>query len=316
MSKIKFYLSLLVIFSLSAILFGISYSKETGVSNYTSLVQVNDELKVAYNKGNEISIDKVIAKDEYEKAPIYSMGITNLSKEKATYVIDVVCYDCFSNNVYYSLDGSEPVLLTSRILLTDHINKYGKTNDYQSHGIRFFATDNYVGKIKFNVTKVDLSNLGDLIYQDKQVYLNDNSYRYYGENVNNYLNYQGQRYRILGIIDDKIKIVSQNNIAGSYVTENNYLSLNDFLASFNNKEINKDNIANYSSWLKDGYYWFNDTASLNRHYYLEGNQVSEDNDEAYHLNQVVIELPKDIKISSGNGSIDEPYEINEVNYES
>ena len=123
MSKIKFYLSLLVIFSLSAILFGISYSKETGVSNYTSLVQVNDELKVAYNKGNEISIDKVIAKDEYEKAPIYSMGITNLSKEKATYVIDVVCYDCFSNNVYYSLDGSEPVLLSSRVLLTDHINK-------------------------------------------------------------------------------------------------------------------------------------------------------------------------------------------------
>ena len=27
-------------------------------------------------------------------------------------------------------------------------------------------------------------------------------------------------------------------------------------------------------------------------------------------------LSKDIKISSGNGSIDEPYEINEVNYES
>ena len=315
MAKIKFYLSLLVIFGLSAILLGVSYSKEAGVSYYSSSIKVNDDLKVAYDKGNEVTIDKVIMKEDYEKAPLYNIGITNLSSEKATYVIDISCMACLSNNVYYSLDGEEPVLLTSHILFMDHINKYGKTNDFQSHSLRLFTIGDYVGKIKFNVIKIDLSNLGDLIYQDKQVYVSDNDYRYYGEDVNNYLIYQGQRYRILGLIDDRVKIVSQDNIESEYNPEDNYLTLKDFLASFNNEEVNKDNIINYSSWLKNGYYWFLDSSSLGRHYYLENDFVSDDEDSNKHFNQVVKELPRNIKVTGGKGSLEEPYEVAEVNYE-
>ena len=113
----------------------------------------------------------------------------------------------------------------------------------------------------------------------------------------------------------KLSKESKDNIESEYNPEDNYLTLKDFLASFNNEEVNKDNIINYSSWLKNGYYWFLDSSSLGRHYYLENDFVSDDEDSNKHFNQVVKELPRNIKVTGGKGSLEEPYEVAEVDYE-
>ena len=85
--------------------------------------------------------------------------------------------------------------------------------------------------------------------------------------------------------------------------ENNYLQFNDFLKTFNNREVDSSNMDSFDTWLKEyNNYWFKDGSV-----YIDNTLNTERIGQ--HIGSEVIEISDYVLLSGGDGSSNNPYEV-------
>jgi len=296
----RFYIILFLVFSLSAILLGITYSKESDIDINDILYEENtSEVKIVYSSEN------ILTKDNSS----LDFSITNKSEEKLYYTIKLNNLNDASYN--YVLDNLENKYTTDKIY-TGVINSYGTDSDVVTHTLDIISDNDYKVKVDIVINKEQL--LIETIKNSKDIYVDsDNNYRYYGENVNNYIDYDNSKYQIIGIINNKIKLISTNYVKSSYNKDNEYLELEDYLASFKNELIDKKDINKYKSWLcSDKNYWLSSDTKTKGDL-VDTEEILTKNKKESYYERIIKDIDTNIYYIDGDGSIDSPYE---VSYES
>lgn len=151
MSEKRFYIPLVIILCLSVLLFGVSYSKESGKINYTKAAVNKDGLKIVYDNGNFINVHNSTNPNKYQKITGNIVSITNESKKNKEYLIKIKCDNCFNKEIYYSLDKKAPQILNSEIIYQGTLSKYGTEDDHVSHELKFFTPKTYNEDIKYEI---------------------------------------------------------------------------------------------------------------------------------------------------------------------
>ena len=203
MSLARFYVPLLIILSLSILILSLSYSKESGNTDYDGSVIKENNLKIVYANGTELKSPVVKLKD-YKNATEFYYSITNEGKNNNYYELDIICDDCYGKGFYYSIDGGEPVEITSKVLIEEEFEKYGSLNDHVSHSLRVFSPDKAVNNMKYQVRTINRNTIEYAINKDNSVMIVDGKYVYRDDTISNYVIKDGILYRITDIKNDMI----------------------------------------------------------------------------------------------------------------
>lgn len=132
---------------------------------------------------------------------------------------------------------------------------------YVFRAIYYYKKTNYVPKTKDLYSTVvnlkNITNYGDGLYKE------DNSYYFKGKNVDNYVLYSDVLWRIVELDDNKIKLVSDNNITSLvYGIESNYEN------SYIYKLLNSEDFIN-TLYLSEKYLvnseWCNENIDINKY---------------------------------------------------
>ena len=312
MSAKRFYIPLVIVLTLSVVLLGMSYSKESGVSDYDAIVSKSDGIKVIYESKNVFSSEVLNDLTKYLEVKEYKFNIINLNKTKENYYIKVDLGEADKDiKFYYSLDGKEPVLLSKDIILESTLEEYGSNGDYVTHSLRLFSDKAYDKSVSFSVKRSNINNLEYRILSGVNTYKDsDGNYRYYGDDVNNFIKYNDEIYRIIGLVDGKVRLVSEVKNNGQFDSNNESITLKEYLGAFNNSNINVASAMFYRNWLSTGVYWFNDMIEgTDNKYYLSYDNILEDSSASYHSHRLILNLDNDLVINSGDGTFNSPFEV-------
>lgn len=303
MSK-KIYVVLFSVFSLSVLLLGLSYSKESGVNNEVFLADsTNDNYRIIFDEDNFIdtgSNNKV------------TLSIINIRDEEVNYSIKLDELDGLKyKDVYYTINNGEETKLKDGIIELGSLNSYGTRGDQGTYEILIYSKCNALYNFEISINNKNINTLKYVIALSEQVYLDsDGDSRYYGVNPNNYIKYNGVIYRIIGVIDGKIKIISEDKGLGVYdTTKGSYLTLDDYLKSFNNVNVTKDNALEYDSWLENRGFWLKDTLGEQAYYASLSYGVGLSNKNVDYYIRYVYEIPENSVVVVGDGSLNKPYEV-------
>lgn len=286
-------------------LLGFSYSKESGISEDNGLLEVNNEkMKVVYsnnkrlNTTNNNSVTLSIV-NKTDKLAFYSLELNEVNGT-----------DC--NDLYYVIDESEKKDFNGAMISLGELNEYGKMGDQATHTIKIGSKSNQALEFTIDVKNIQSNLLINVIRNSNDVYTSLNgNVRYYGENPNNYIKVDGEIKRIIGIVGDDIKVVGEPKGLGIYNTAlGDYVTLDDYLGSFNVSDININNVLNYKSWLmgEKAYWILTDSSNLVNYVSKKKGIGTSTRYVSYYL-RYVDTLDNKYVVSGGNGSIDSPYEV-------
>ena len=136
------------------------------------------------------------------------------------------------------------------------------------------------------------------------------NYRFFGGEVNNYIKLNGNMYRIVGLINGKIKVVGEAGDIARYVTNNNYLTVEDYVLSFDKHDLKEDNLLGNESWLNIDYRYWLESDNENVGKMVDADVgVRTDAKSKIHYQRIVREVDGNVTIEKGNGSISNPYEV-------
>lgn len=100
-----------------------------------------------------------------------------------------------------------------------------------------------------NFSRFLINNSDNLIRMDDSFpnSIKDNSYRFVGENPNNYVSINGNIFRIIGIFDGNVKLIANSNWQNIAFSEqkNNYFGENSVYVKLNNEYLSSLNISDY-----------------------------------------------------------------------
>ena len=305
----KYYFIVLFVLILSILILGISFSKESSNEMSAVVNEVNnDKLRIIYKNENLFKLNKEFEND---------ITIINNNSSNVRYAIILSEINGKKyENISYVIDNSEVKQVNDKgIIYIGKLNEYGFDNDLIIHHIKIFANNQNSSNYEFslNIKVINENILDENIIFDENVYQENNNYRYFGNITNNYLKYDNQLYRILGLINDKIRLISEIKEPAKFDASQTYLSIDDYLASYNNKDVNIDNFKNCFSWLNtDVSYYLVDTS--NKAYIIDGqnNLVLVNSIKNYNVRNI-IEIDSNAKIIRGNGTISNPYEVSYEN---
>ncbi len=298
----RFYIELFAIMLVSLLLLGMSFSKESGINAQMSLLETStDDIRMVYLNGKNMSMEN----------PSNYISIINKKDEEVTYQVclrevnDVMDYD-----VQYSIDDGESQKLEKGFVQEITLSPYGKDGD--RIGFRLFL----------NITNPDLSfrleldehkpnYFIDTIMNDSHVYKDEEgNYRYFGKDVNNYIYYDGSIYRMLGIIDGKILLSTDEIRLIRYESDNDYITLKDYLRSFEEHDLTVDSAQGKTSWMiEDHDYWLKDLDGDNAYYADKTRGVGIVSIRKMLFNRKTSVLEGNFVLVSGDGSKDHPYEV-------
>ena len=306
--KKQLYLIITVVLFISVILLSISYAKESTYEQKTSTYEINEEnIKIIYGKNNYFTLNKnfsnditIVNKDSKEIA--YGLFLKEVNNREYS-------------NIYYSINGEKNKKIIKNLLYIGTLSKFGTQGDLNTLNVKLSADKDFSSSNEFvlEIRIIDNESLSELITIDKSTYLDSNSnYRYYGEIVNNYLIYENQLYRIIGLIDNKIKIINEPVIQDKFNSTSTHLTIDDYIASFNNIMVNNENILNYKSWLTLENYYLVDRE--NNPFVIDKNKglIAFNSSSKYYIRNIV-ELNLNTKIIKGNGTEQNPYEVSYEN---
>ena len=133
MSNKKFYFSLIVIFTISALLLGFSYSKNSNDGGDELIVfeDKDDTFKVVYSQKNKL--DRASSSIDF--------GVSNLSDELVDYQVDIVREDEGTSVLYYSVDGSLERPLDDKPIFVGTLRNKGLDGDYALHNLKVNGKD-------------------------------------------------------------------------------------------------------------------------------------------------------------------------------
>lgn len=303
MSK-RFYIVLFCVLSLSVVLLGFSFAKESGDNGLASLESGStDEYRVVYSNNQRL--------DTVENDTV-SISLINKMKEEAKFYlvleeINNTSYD----NLYYTIDdGTKKEMLSNEIYLGE-LNSFGTNGDFTNHTIKLINDSDKDLEFKLSIKKYDKNNFSALLKENDSVYIDDRgNYRFFGKEVNNYIKYNAEVCRIIGLIDDEIKIICEpKNLNVFDDSTSLYANIDDILLSFNNSDVNVNNVNNYSSWIViDKDFWLEESYGIT--YYIsriEGIKTSTKDVSLYE--RYVYKLNDDMILIGGDGTKNNPYEV-------
>ena len=293
----KFYFIMIFIFALSALLLGLSYSKDSGKDMELKIKENVDEyFRVVYSTEQTLSSNN----DSID------FGITNISDKNVDYVIRL--HKKTNKNVYYTLDGEEEKTLNNDKIFTSSLSKKGTDGDYEMHTISVSGDEGF--KVRVDVVLLD-NSLGTVIKDSSQVFVDDdNDYRFFGGDVLNYIKSDKDVYRIVGLIDGKIKIVSECDRSAIYDANSEFLTEEDYLLSFDDHKVDVNNLSKYKSWLNNDYrYWLESDDDDLKKVVDADVGVIKDPGSKRHYRRYVKYIPADAVVTSGVGSLSDPYEV-------
>lgn len=293
----KFYILAFVILCSSVLLLGFSYSKTSGVvSEPVSIYDETDSYKVIYSNDEVLSMDNKSV----------TFRFINKSNDNVTYRVKIK-KDNLNDVVYYKVDDNEESLLSDMAILEMDLGLFGSNNDSEEHTISI-RSNNGDGKYQISFTTEEDNELKYYVMKDSQVYQDDNgSYRYYGIEVNNYINYQGVTYRMLGYIDGRIKVISLPKNILLYDYNGEYLEVFDLLRSYENGTITEVDTKTKKTWLQtEENYWIKSSSPcyLNEDYGIVNDSVNN-----IHYTRFISYIDSNLVVTSGNGTVDSPYEV-------
>ena len=300
----RFYIVLFCVFSLSVVLLGLSYSKESGVNNEIYLADnTNDTYRVIFDNDNLIDTGS---------NNTMTLSIINMKNEEFNYSIKLEELDDLKyKDVYYTINNGEEIKLKDGVIELGTLNSYGSVGDQGTYQILIYSKCNALYNFKVSLNNKKINTLNYAITLSEQTYIDsDGNNRYYGTSPNNYIKYNGVTYRIIGIIDGKVKVISEDKGLGIYdVTKGTYLTLNDYLKAFNNNDVTKDNVLNYDCWIENRGFWLMDTVGEQAYYASMSYGVGLSNKKVDYYIRYVYEIPQNSVVVAGDGSLNSPYEV-------
>ncbi len=299
----RIYIILFCVLCISVVLLGFSFSKDSGTKDLSFLKETDsEEFRVVYNKSNEVN---TINDSEI------MLSIINKSESSNEFAVTLIEKDNYAyKDVFYTInDGTECKLSNGRIILGS-LNKYGTDGDFGTYKINVYTKNNVEYSFKVDVNVSDVFTLSDVINISDGVYIDsDDNIRYYGGNPNNYIKYDNYVYRMIGIVDDKVLIVSEPLELSFYADDSNNLSLKDYLGAYNNSDVNKDNVIDYNSWIASDSFWLADVEGNNAYYASNTYGIGLSSKYNSYYIRHVYTLEKDLAVNDGDGSLNNPYEV-------
>lgn len=304
----RFYILLFCILTVSVFLLGFSFSKDSGVAEkIVKISKDTEEYRVIYSN-NLIELDKEDS---------FTISIINKSDVSRKFYLSLTEANLNYDKVYYSIDDSEKLELTKDYIYLGELSSYGTLGDHSTYNVRLFSDTDY--KYSFDVlvspntggaNVVNDKSIKAYVLKSEQVYTDkEGNTRYYGIDVNNYINYNGKKHRIIGIVNDKIKIISDTSGLGIYKEEANYANLKDYFGAFNNEDVTINNVLQHKSWIISNGFWLEDTENGKAYYASKNYGVGLSVKKVDYYLRYVYELDTDMVVSKGDGSINNPYEV-------
>ena len=299
MSK-RFYIEMFVIMIVSIVLLGLSYSKETGemkelvlhetVSDQFRVVTLNDSVMNAENPSNYFNV-------------------VNKTQNETKYVVRLVEKNGKSYQVSASIDGGKASTITDGKIMEFTLKPYGSQGDQKGFSL-FLSINDSSESFDVVVEEVKINFLKDVIMNDKQVYVDSNyHYHYYGKNVQNYIRYDNQVYRIIGLGEEKIRLLSDTQGTTMYQTGDSP-TLEDYLGSLDNHVVSLNDAYGKTSWMSEtSDYWLNDADNLNAYYVIKDRGLSTAEMSRTFYYRKVISMEANAIIVKGNGTVESPYEV-------
>lgn len=303
--KKRLSILILIVFGISVFLLGFSYAKESGKTEDASYIEkVADDYRAVFPDGYYLDrLDNVV-----------TFNLVNMALEEKTYMVSLhETQNQEYENVYYSVDGGDKILLSDENVLKVTLSAYGTDGDLGYHKIAIFYDDDNL-KFRVDISSNDEDYLVDIIKNNsKYVYVDaEGNYRYYGYNVNNYVKIKGNVYQIIGYIDGKIKLISDVRGLGVYdPSKREYATLKDYFGSFNNDKVNASNVLQYKSWMTGTKgFWLLDTDSSGKAYYASMmNGVGTSTKLVDYYIRYVYYMNDNLVYVSGSGTESDPYEV-------
>ena len=289
----KYYISLFLIMVLTIGILGMSYSKSSDITLAYNSNETNiDNSRIIYSNGNIINLNNKET----------NLSIINNSNEPKTYYISFINLigsneDLFIDNQTFNINEEYQI----------ELSELGSNNDHKTISFKLLDNDAY----KINVLTSNPNNLNQIIKNSSETYKDlSNNIRYYGDNPNNYIKYNDEIYRIVGIINNNVEIISNSTIRKNYNKEIEYLSLNEYLMSFNNNDVTIENTTNYNTWLnQENSFWLNDNENDYAYFASKYRGIKMDPLYSYNTERKIDYLSPKAIIINGNGTIDNPYEV-------
>lgn len=300
----RFYVVLFCVLSLSVVLLGLSFAKESGTNGDVYLADnTTDNYRVVFDEDNLIDTGK---------SNTMTVSIINLKNEEFNYSVVLNEVDNLKyKDVYYTVNGSEESKLKDGVIELGTLSAYGNKGDQGTYEILIYSKCNALYNFEVSINNKKSNTLNYVIALSEQTYIDGNgNNRYYGVNPNNYIKYNGVIYRIIGIIDGKVKIISEDKGLGIYdITKGSYLTLEDYLGAYNDKNVNKDNVLEYDSWIENRGFWLFDTVGEQAYYASTSYGIGLSNKKVDYYIRYVYEIPQNSLVIAGDGSLNSPYEV-------
>lgn len=295
MKKKIFYFGIFCVLVMSACMLTFSYSKESGYNADIINNEYND-LNVVYSDYEFVSDDEI------------SFTVANNMDVLKEYSIQVLLNGALGD-VYYILDNGEERALVDEVIYVGKLNAYGNNNDVASHTLKVYSKSDIDFEYSINVSESVVNSIYTNIIDDNNVYLKGDTYYFYGDNVNNYIMYEGELYRIVKMDSSNVLLINDTRNIVAFDSNAGFLNINDYLGTI--KDVNYINeIGNKTSWLNNGFsYWLSGDETSDRYVVLNvGGIKTSDFGKKYFYRTTKV-ISKDLNVISGDGSINNPYGV-------
>jgi len=296
MKNVSYFLSLFIIFIVSIVFLSTSYSKESGTLLNNSITKEEvDNIVITYSNTNLITSNS----DNY-------ISIVNKNNHPVSYQIELIKMDDSTEEIYYQLDNKDIKMLgKNNVILEEDLDSYGSDKDQVTHIINLSGSKSN----KYIITLKESTIIKNVVSKDNNTYMKDGNIYYYGEDPNNYVLYNNELYRILGLENNVVKIISLNGELNTYQEDKSYPTLDDIYNTYKD-DVNIDNIGDNKSFINSESFWLKDSYDENsNYYYRKDNTIQVSNKDILHFNRETKYIKGYLKIEKGLGTIDEPYEV-------
>lgn len=297
----KYYFVLILVLGVSVLLLGLSYAKEVSNEKYTNEFETYDRnLKIVTSD----NVKDIVLNDNVTR----EISVINKGSYKTTLVVELMAESL--DGLSYAINDGEKEEIKDNIIYTHELDEYGASNDndFVNLKVTIYSDKGEEEKISL-IAHEQVNLLKDKIISSRNVYKDsEDNYRYYGTNVNNYAKYNGKTYRIVGLINNSILLMTENSNNSAYGNGEEYLTIADYLASFNIPEVKINNTNKYNTWL-NGNYWFVNTLGDNNAYYLDNGVITNKNKNTSLKTKEVEKVYIDAEVILGDGSKNNPYEV-------
>lgn len=149
----RFYIILISLLTCSALLLGLSYSKQSANGVNANLHDsINDTYRVIYSTN-----DKLNTRDN-NVVKVSLINMKNVSTSYALVLDEVINSDY--ENVFYTIDGDNYYALTDNIIDLGYLNAYGSNGDTKQYSISLKGTDSY----EFDYSVIEYAYLDEVSY--------------------------------------------------------------------------------------------------------------------------------------------------------